>query len=327
MRTTKLISLLALAGLLLILPGCGTPSFLVTPVSGETTLQEETVREGGGLFAAKILIVEVEGMLVNARTGGFLQPKENDVSLFVQELEKAEKDPAIRAIVLRVNSPGGTVSASDLMYQHVLRWRKKTGKPVVASAQEVSASGAYYVSCAADKIVVQPTTVVGSIGVIFNTFDISGTMAKIGARSEAIKSGPLKDMGSPFRALNDADRAVMQGMVNEYYARFKAIVKENRKLSDERMTQVSDGRVFSGSDAVKLGLADQAGILDDAIDLAKTLGKAPGAKVVLYKRPYGYGGSIYAEGQANNPRATVVELNIAPPKTFLPTGFYYLWEP
>ncbi len=315
-----------LAACLIFAAGCGVPSFLVTPVSGSNELHEETVQPGRGLFQSKVVIIEIEGLLLNARTGGLLQPKENDVSVFAQQLDKAEHDSSVKAIVLRVNSPGGTVSASDTMYQHLLRFRQRTHKPVIASAQDVSASGAYYLSCAADKIVVQPTSVVGSIGVIFETFDISGTMEKIGARSEAIKSGPLKDMGSPFKPLGEPERMVMQQMVNEFYARFKDVVKTNRHLDDAMLVAVSDGRVFTGVRAVEVGLADQTGLLPDAIDLAKKMGNASDAKVVLYKRPYGYGGSIYAQGQAPTPQANVFEVNIAP-KSILPTGFYYLWEP
>ena len=316
--------------LVCILSGC-VPSFLITPVSSNQSLREVTVDEGagGGMFGggSKVVIIEVEGMLLNLKTGGFLQAQENDVSLFAQQLKKAEKDPAVKAIVLRVNSPGGTVSASDLMYNEVLRFKERTHKIVVASAQDIIASGAYYVACSADKIVVQPTSVIGSIGVIFNTFDISGTLDKVGARTNVIKSGPLKDMGSPFKAMDDNERAVMQGMVNEYYAQFKGIVQSNRKLDDTTLAAVSDGRVFTGSRSVELHLADQTGLLPDAIELAKNLAHAPGAKTVLYKRPYGYSGSIYAHSQEEPPQANLTQFNLLAPRTFLPTGFYYLWNP
>ncbi len=320
---------LLISSLLCILPGC-VPSFLITPVSSNQSLREVTADEGsgGGLLGGgnKIVIVEVEGMLLNAKTGGFLQAQENDVSLFAQQLKKAEKDPAVKAIVLRINSPGGTVSASDLMYNEVLRFKERSKKVVVASAQDIVASGAYYVACAADKIVVQPTSVIGSIGVIFNTFDLSGTLDKVGARTNVIKSGPLKDMASPFKPMDDNERAVMQGMVNEYYGLFKSIVKNNRKLDDTTLAAVSDGRVFTGLRSVELHLADQAGLLPDAIQLAKDLSHSPGARVVLYKRPYGYSGSIYAHAQEEPPKTNVTELNLLP-RTFLPTGFYYLWNP
>src|SRR5436305_14455056 len=170
--------------LLFILSGC-VPSFLITPVSSNQSLKEVTVEDGS---RGKIVIIEVEGMLMNVKTGGFLQAQENDVSLFAQQLKKAEKDPAVKAVVMRINSPGGTVSASDLLYNEVLRFKERSKKVVVASAQDVVASGAYYVACSADKIVVQPTSVIGSIGVIFNTFDISGTLDKVGARTNVIKS-------------------------------------------------------------------------------------------------------------------------------------------
>jgi protease-4 len=303
------------------------PSFLITPVSSSQSLREITVEPGQGWSPKKIAIIEVEGMLLNARTGGFLQAQENDVSLFAQQLKKAEQDPAVRAIVLRINSPGGTVSASDLMYDEILRFKKNSKKAVVSSAQDIAASGAYYVACASDKIVVQPTSVIGSIGVIFNTFDISGSLEKIGAKTNVIKSGPLKDMGSPFKSMAEDERTVMQGMVDEYHARFKSIVKTNRKLDDTTLAAVTDGRVFTGARAVELKLADQAGLLPDAIKLAKELSNSPTAKVIMYKRPYGYSGSIYAKSEPPPPQANVTQMNLVPPRTFLPTGFYYLWNP
>jgi protease-4 len=313
------------AAVMVFCAGCSIPSFLVQPVSSSTELKEEVVEKGKG--PGMVVILEVEGMLLNARTGGILQPKENDVSLFTQQLAKAAEDSEVKAIVLRVNSPGGTVAASDAMYEQLVRFRKKTGKPVVASAQDIMASGAYYVSCGADKIVAQRTSVVGSIGVIFESFDFSGSMEKIGAKSTAIKSGEMKDMGSPFKPLLPREKVLMQEMVNDFFARFEQVVSTGRGLEGERLLAVSDGRVFTGIDAVQKGLADQNGTLEDAIELARQLGKAPGASVVLYKRPYGYGGSIYAASSADPPRANVLQLNVGPAEAFLPTGFYYLWQP
>lgn len=323
--TAQMLRRLMLAAIVICLAGCGAPSFLVTPVSSSTALREEVVQPGQGLFPAKVVIIEVEGMLINARSGGVLQARENPVSLFTQQLDKAAGDASVAAVVLRVNSPGGTVAASEAMYQQLLRFRSKTGKPVVVSGQELTASGAYYLACGADRIVVEPTTVIGSIGVIFNTFDFSGTLGKIGASSEAIKSGPFKDMGSYLKPMQPAERKVMQHIVDEFFERFKGVVREQRGLDGERLALVSDGRVFTGQEAVVLGLADRAGQLEDALDLARELGHAPGAKAVLYKRPYGYGGSIYARGDVQQPQ--VMQLQIVPPETFLPTGFYYLWNP
>ena len=308
--------------------GCGMPSFLVTPVENASKLEEQTVTEGQGFAPSKIAIIEVEGMISNMKSGGFMQATENSVSLFTQEMERAAKDPAVKAVVLRVNSPGGTVTASDIMYETVMRFKQQTHKPVVASLQDLAASGAYYISCGTDKIIAHPTSVVGSIGVIFNTFNIEGTLAKIGAKSEAIKSGPLKDMGSPFRELDPAAREVMQGMVDEYYHRFVSVVTSHRSIRDPQTLKLTtDGRVFSGTRAVEVGLVDRTGLLNDAIDEAKKLGGAPGARVVMYRRPYGYSGSIYAQGATQVPQVNVMELKIPGVRDPLPSGFYYLWMP
>ena len=306
--------------------GCGTPSFLITPVSNTQKLRE--VQVSGGRGSDKIALIEVEGMLINARTGGFLQPTENKVSLFKEQLNRAAADKNVKAVVLRVNSPGGTVTASDTMYELLTRFRERTKKPIIASLQEVAASGGYYVACAADEIVASPTSVVGSIGVIVNTFDASRGLDKLGIRSEAIKSGPLKDMGSPFKAMTADERSVMQGMVDEYYARFLSVVREHRNLAtEEKARMATDGRVFSGKQALEVGLVDQVGLLEDAIKLARQTGKAPGARAIMYKRPYGFSGSIYANGPAPTPNANVTHLHIPGTDSILPTGFYYLWQP
>jgi len=317
--------------------GCGAPSFLVTPVANSNTLEEQEVESGEGWAPGKVAIIGVEGMLANVRSGGFLQASENPLSLFTQEMKRAEDDAAVKAVVLRVNSPGGTVTTSDAMFQIVQRFKAKTHKPVVAAAQEVDASGAYYVSCAADKIVAQPTSVVGSIGVIFETMEFSGTLDKLGIRADAIKSGTLKDMGSPFKALEPDERSVMQGMVEEYFGRFVTVVRSNRsvKESPAELTKyaqagyggVFSGRVFSGDRARELGLIDQTGLLEDAVKLAKRMGGAPHAAVVMYKRPYGYGGSIYADTRTPLPQANVLRLELPGERGLLPTGFYYLWQP
>lgn len=329
---------LTLLALSLCVTGCGAPSFLITPVANSNKLNEEELTPGKGWAPGKVVVIPLEGMLANVRTGGLLQATENPMSLFTQQLEKAEKDPEVKAVVLRVNSPGGTVSASDAMYQLVKRFKARTHKVVVASAQEMAASGAYYVSCAADKIVAQPTSLVGSIGVVFETMEFEGTLAKLGINADAIKSGSLKDMGSPFRAMKPDERAVMQGMVEEYFHRFIGIVNGNRPVTEQPVADLAtyelpsyggtySGRVFSGERARQLGLVDQTGLLEDAIDLAKKMAHADDASVVMYTRPYGYGGSIYASNTMPPPKADTMQLQLPGANALLPAGFYYLWMP
>jgi protease IV len=321
LRFATLFSIVFLVG------GCGTPSFLVTPVSNPSDLNETVVQKGKGLFPDKIAIIEVEGILSNSR-GGLLQPGENPLSLFKQELDMAADDDSVKAVVLRVNSPGGTVSSSDAMYTILKRFKDKTHKPVVASAQELDCSGAYYLSCGADKIVAQPTSLVGSIGVIFESYNIEGTMAKIGVRSDSYKSAAHKDIGSPFRDATPEEQAIMQGLVDEYYARFKSIVTSNRPIpASADFKQITDGRIFSGENAVALGLVDKVGLLSDAIDMARDMANAPNASVIAYKRSYADGGSIYALNSVPPAKADVLQLQLPQADSMVPSGFYYLWQP
>jgi protease-4 len=318
-----------LASMLFVI-GCGTPSFLITPVSNTSELEEVPVQRGEGFFPKKIAIIEVEGVLVNANTGGFLQPSENPLNVFTEQLNKAAADPSVKAVVLRVNSPGGAVGTSDTMYDEVIKFREKTGKPVIASAQEIDASGAYYVSCACNKIVAHPAGLMGSIGVIFEDFDLSGTLNIIGVRPETIKSAPMKDIGSPFRPMTDQERAVLQGLVDSFFHRFKSIVLAGRPFpSPTDLDAIADGRVFTGPEAVQLHLADQVGRLDDAIALAKQMADAPQAEVIMYKPPYGYAGSIYASMNVPAPQAqsNVTTLQLPKSDALLPSGLYYLWKP
>jgi protease IV len=320
---------------LLLTVGCSMPSLLIKPVGNTNELEEIEVQDGprgrGLGKGGKIAIIEVEGMLVNARAGGGLLgfgAEENKLSLFTQQLERAEKDSGVKAVVLRINSPGGTVTCSDTMYQMVKNFRAKTKKPVIANTQEVAASGAYFVACGCDQIVAHPTSVIGSIGVIFETFEVSGAMSKLGVTSTAIKSGDLKDMGSPFKPLDPEARLVMQEMVDEYFARFVNVVRENRRITDQsRIKTATNGRVFSGVQALKLGLVDRNGLLTDAIDLARELSGARGAKAIMYKRPYGYGGSIYADTSIQPVRDNVMKLELPDSAMTRAPGFYYLWKP
>jgi protease-4 len=326
--------------LLMLAAGCGSPSFLLTPVANTNELNEQQLQPGRGFSPGKILIIPIEGTLSNSRSEGLLQPTENPMSLFAQQLAKAELDSSIRAIVLRVNSPGGTVTASDAMYELIKRYKARTKVPIVASVQEVGASGAYYVSCAADRIVAQPTSLVGSIGVIFESIQFEGTLQKLGITTESVKTGSLKDMGSPFRALKPNERAVIKAMVEEDFKRFVRIVNDNRPLKEKPVADLTEyekeeyggtysGRVFSGDKSLELGLIDQVGLLQDAIDTAKKLADAQSAQVVMYIRPYGYGGSIYASNNIPAPRADAMKLQLpgSDSNEFLPAGIYYLWRP
>ena len=316
--------------MLITLIGCGTPSLLITPVTRTDRLEEMRVDTPDKPSSDKIVVIAVDGLIANTRGSSPLGSTENRLSAFAQQLKKAEQDDRVKAVVLRINSPGGTVTGSDTMYELVSRFRKKTGKIVVASCQEVTASGGYYVACASDAIVAQPTSVVGSIGVIYNSFHVDQLMGRVGVTNEVVKSGPMKDMGSPFHPLTAEERKIMQQMVDEYYARFVEVVRQSRKPTDEaRFASAIDGRVMSGTAAMNAGLVDQLGLLEDAIQLARVKANTPRAVGVMYRRPFGFSGSVYASAPAQtepgeSQKFTFDFGNYAPN---LPGGFYFLWRP
>jgi len=307
----------------LTLGGCGAPSFVITPTFRTDEIEEVQVRKSRSRGSDKIVVIPVEGIIANARGAGLLGSGENMVDRFSQELERAELDSRVKAVVLRINSPGGTVTASDTLYDMIVSFRKRTGKPVIASVQEVGASGGFYVACAADQIVAQPTSVVGSIGVIFQTVSVEAALSRWGIKTEAIKSGELKDMGSPLHDLTDNERKVFQGLVDEYYSRFTKIVVTSNPQTDVLKL---DGRVMSGSQALQAKMIDTVGSLEDAIQIAQEKSNTKNAKVILYRRPYGPGGSIYASTHVVPAQAgTELKLPVELPQ--MSSGFYYLWKP
>ncbi len=205
MRTSLLCLVLAAA---LVAGGCGqNMGYIVKPVSLSEELKETTVSSDPGLFISdKILIIEIDGLLMNHRSEGLMGSGENPVSLFVEKLDKAQDDSSIKAVVLRINSPGGGVTATDIMYRRLVEFKKAKKVPVIAMIEDVGASGGYYLACGADTILAEPTSVTGSIGVIVQTFSLVGTMDKLGITTKAITSGPMKDMASPFKPLTPRTR-------------------------------------------------------------------------------------------------------------------------
>jgi protease-4 len=308
--------------------GCGpSGGFLVRPVSGKQDLAETVVASDKGLLILdKIAVVDVDGLLMNERNEGFWGGGENPVSLFVEKLQKAEDDPAVRAVIVRINSPGGGVTASDIMYQRLVRFRQERKVPVVAVIEDLGASGGYYVACGADRIVAHPTSVTGSIGVIVQTFSLAGTLAKLGISTDAVTSGKFKDMASPLKPLDPADRKVLQGMVDEFYQRFVGVVAKARpKLSLEQVRALADGRVFTGEQAMANGLVDQVGTMEDAVAVAKQQAGRKRVKVVMYHRPLGYRATVYSQAGPPAPQVNLLNLNVTDLAFFSRPRLLYLW--
>ena len=315
---------------LTILSGCGQTAFQIELVPTDRQLQETRIQRDAGLFVSdKIAIIDVDGLLANRRKGGWMRSGENPVSLFIEKLDKAAADRSVKAVVLRLNSPGGTVAASDIMYHHLMEFRRQTGKPVIACVLGIGCSGAYYIACGCDGIIAQPTGVVGNIGVIFQTFSVAGTMEKIGVKAVTIKSGELKDMASPLHDLSDEEHDVLEGIIEHLSGQFFEVVRKGRKEIDEqKMAELSDGRVFTAEQALQQGLIDRVGYLDDGIKWAKDIAGVKKTRVVIYHRPSNYKPNAYGLAAAGSDGLGPL-VNLELPDWLNAGGaqFLYLWQP
>ncbi|MCS6937173.1 MAG: signal peptide peptidase SppA [Candidatus Bipolaricaulota bacterium] len=200
-------------------------------------------------------------------------------------LKRAERDPSVKALILRIDSPGGTVAASQAIAESIKRFKEKTKKPVVVSMGDVAASGGYYISLYADKIIAHPGTTTGSIGVIALLFSIEELLKNLGIQPEIFKSGKYKDVFRGLRPLSDEERALLQSYVDEFYEQFVNAVAEGRKLPVERVRELATGQVYSGAQALQLGLIDQLGGLEEALSVARSLTNAPDATMIEYRPP------------------------------------------
>lgn len=315
---------------LVVLAGCGPSAFRIELVPTHQGLEETEIQRDKGLFVPdKVAVIDVEGLLINKRKRGFLREGDNPVSLFVEKLDKASADRHVKAVVLRINSPGGTVSASDIMYHSLREFKRKTGKPVVACILGLGCSGAYYLACGSDGIVAQPGSVTGSIGTIMQTFSVAGTMEKIGVKAVAIKSGDLKDLGSPLHDLRAEERKVLEGIISQFFEQFLAVVHEGRKqIGERKLRGLADGRVFTAEQALQEKLIDRIGYPEDGIEWAKELAGAKKARVVIYHRPLGHKANVYGSAMSDDGVAGAL-INVELPDWLSSNRaqFLYLWQP
>ena len=239
----------------------------------------EAVVEVGEAGAGKIAVIPVQGVIYTDDTTEWGTSMVDDIK---GALQTALEDDEVKGVVLAVDSPGGEVTASDIIYNEVLKVQKK--KPVVVAMSSLGASGAYYLACAADWIVANPTTFTGSIGVIIQSLNYEGLFDKVGLDAVVFKSGKFKDMLSGSRPLTPEESAYVEGMVKQVYERFLGIVASSRALeADELRDTFADGRILTGVDAKEAGLVDQLGYLEDAFDRARDLAQAPDAGVIRYQ--------------------------------------------
>ncbi len=305
----------------LMLSGCVTialPGGLPSPLV-------ETVVHGD--VGAKILLVQLDGVLSEEpQSASFFSAGESRIARLREELDRARNDPSVRALLLRVNSPGGTASASDIIYSEIARFKKERGIPVVAQLMGVAASGGYYVALAADHIVAQPTTVTGSIGVIFGGVNLAGLMEKIGVENQTLVSGPYKDAGSMTRRMSPEERMQLQSVLDDLFERFVTVVAQGRsELDAEAIARLADGRIYSAVQALESGLVDEIGDLSDAVAAAEKAAGLGSSRVVTYHRPREYRKNLYSVAAP----AGDFDFGWAPAwSRLLPSpAFLYLWTP
>jgi protease IV len=319
-----------LASMTLMLAGCMPDGFLVTPVPTSRKLVETTLAREG-FFAPKIAVIDVDGVLSTGPIISLFGSGENPVSLLLEKLDLARADRSVKAVILRINSPGGTVAASELMHNEITSFRERTGKPVVAVMLDTAASGGYYIACACDEIVAQKSTVTGSIGVVMQLFDVTSAMAKIGIKPNTIKSGELKAAGSPFEKLSDKDRDVFQGIIDEMYTQFVSVVSAGRPdLTEDRVREIADGRVYTAAQALELGLIDRIATLRDVVGDLKCRIGTKHVRLVAYSRPIGYMPNYYAAAPATDPRASTggsIRIDLPAWLAQPHARFMYLWVP
>ncbi len=317
----RILSAAALCTCVLFVAGC---------ISHDRSWRQTAIEEEGS-GPARIAVVDIRGPI---RFGGSRFSEGGGMDEVCRQLRMAEQDDAVKAIVVTLDTPGGDVVASDAVHARVLALRAK-GKPVVALQRSVCASGGYYIACAADTVLCGRGTLTGSIGVIFMSPEIMGLAGKIGVGMNVITSGPRKDLGSMFRPMKDDERALIQGMIDQLYAQFLAVVVQGRKgrgpvpadtaAAEATLRPLADGRVYTGEQALALGLVDGFGHLPEALAEARRLAKVKEAAVFRYERSTLSFGFI-ADAQTHPPQVVNgINLDAGDLTRLLQPGMAFLW--
>lgn len=315
--------------LFLLLPlTCGCTLFNINVIPPVKPL-EEKVLEGEG--KPKLLLLDISGFISEkeGKGGGLSSAKPSSVSQMREALQKAEKDADLAGVILRINSPGGTVTASDIVYHDILRFKERKKVPVYACITGVGASGGYYVAAAADRIIIHPNAITGSIGVLFLKFNVEGLLVKLGVTEHTMKSADKKDLSSPFRQSTPEEQRIMQEIIDSLANRFKEVVlaRSNNRLDRKELEKLADGRVYTAGQALEAKLVDRVGYLEDAIDELKKAVGLKEARVVRYYRPGSYKGSIYSGSPTDAfQEINLININGEGLEMLSEPQFLYLWR-
>lgn len=278
--------------------------------------------------SARVAVIDVDGILLNQNREGLFDPGDNPVSTFREKLEAAAADRRVAAVLLRIQSPGGGVSACDIMADELDRFKAATRKPVVACLMDVAASGAYYLALGADEIIALPTSLTGGIGVIFNHINLQDAMAQLNVTADSIKSGPLIDMGSVTNPLEPATRRLLQEMADGFRQRFiDRLTRRRPGLTEADRRLLGDGRIVAAPQALKLHLVDRLGYIHDALGAARRMAGLADAEVVVYHRADSPARSIYAIAPGAPRLSDAIPFNYPGLDRSRLPAFLYMWQP
>lgn len=313
------VSLFANLVLLALLGAKGATSMARIKVLEPQEYKEEVVEEGSDPHS-KIAVIPLAGIIAFEAEGSLGDAMVEDFKL---ALKQAAQDPHVKAVVIETDSPGGEITASDVLYDALKNFDSE--KPVLVYFNSLGASGAYYMACGADWIMCNDTTFTGSIGVIISTLNYRDLFGKIGLESVVFKSGKFKDMLNGAREMTPEEKEYVQSLVMQSYDRFLGIVAKSRKLDPEKLKSgPADGRILSGTDAYREKLVDQLGYIEDAYAKARDLGRAPEASIVRYLRHYNFGKLFNFLGETRSPK---IQIDLPGKSTALEPGRVYLLPP
>lgn len=293
-------------------------------------LEEHVIQEGESRRAEKILVVDISGLIASGTGSSPFFLNRSNPEQIKALLNKAEKDPKISAVILRIDTPGGEVTATDMIYHEIMEFKKRSTLPVVASMMGLACSGGYYIACAADEIYAHPTSITGSVGIIARFPNLEGLANKIGYREEILATGKMKSMGHPLREMTPEIREVFRGTIDGLYQRFLEVVKNSRPtfVTIDGVEEIADGRIYTAQQALDLGLIDEIAYLSEVVENIKIKHGIGDAQVISYKRLGNSDLNIYSRSFAERKLpVTLVNLDF---NSFLPknrAGFYYLWSP
>ncbi|MBI5561533.1 MAG: signal peptide peptidase SppA [Deltaproteobacteria bacterium] len=287
----------------------------------------------GGQGPDKVAVIDISGVIDDEGEKNLLGSETgvNITARVREELGLAMEDKAVAALILRINTPGGAVTTCDIINHEITEWKKRKKAPVVAELMDIAASGGYYVAAAADRIIAHPTTVTGSIGVVAFNVNASGLMDKIGITDQTIKSGVNKDIGSPMRPMSDAERKILQSVIDDMYERFLDRIIEGRPgagFKKEALRAIADGRIYTAPQALDLKLIDAIGYMDDAVSEAKQAAHIKDATVITYSAPSSYKNNLYSSlAQPMPSTVNLVNIDGGALRHRFGMSFMYMWRP